>query len=486
MRFGGLVAVDKLNLQLGSQDLVGIIGPNGAGKTTVFNMITGHYRPAEGDIRLEGQSLCGKRPARITQQGIARTFQNIRLFKDLSVLDNIRLGAHHRIRYGLWSNILCNKKYRQEEERVREEALELLHIFGLKNKHAHLSKNLPYGEQRKLEIARALATKPKVLLLDEPAAGMNPKETKDLTQLIRWVRDQFKVAILLIEHDMRLVMDVCESIYVLDYGKLIAHGDPHRIQNDPKVIEAYLGIQEEGPSMSTAPLLQVKGMHVHYGNIHAIQGIDLSITKGEIVTVLGPNGAGKTTTLHTISGLLTPSQGSILFEGRPLTGLPANKIVARGISQSPEGRMVFPGLTVMENLEMGAYLRRDDKIERDKEDMFRLFPRLKERKRQPAGTLSGGEQQMLAIARACMANPRLLLLDEPSLGIAPILVKSIMEAICEINRRGTTILLVEQNAYAALKIAHRGYVLATGTVFMEGSAQELLDDKDIQKAYLGH
>ncbi|MCY4644421.1 MAG: ABC transporter ATP-binding protein [Bacteriovoracales bacterium] len=236
----------------------------------------------------------------------------------------------------------------------------------------------------------------------------------------------------------------------------------------------------------SSPLLEIRGMHIAYGNIRAIQGIDLHISKGEIVTILGPNGAGKTTTLHGISGLIPIAKGKIIFEGKHLSGLAPHKIVAHGISQAPEGRMVFPELTVMENLEMGAYLRRDDRIHEDRDKMFALFPRLKERGRQLAGTLSGGEQQMLAIARAYMAAPTLLLLDEPSLGIAPILVASIMEAICEINRQGTTILLVEQNAYAALKIAHRAYVLANGTIFMEGPAKELLENKEIQKAYLGH
>lgn len=236
------------------------------------------------------------------------------------------------------------------------------------------------------------------------------------------------------------------------------------------------------------PLLEVKGMHVHYGNIHAIHGIDLHINEGEIVTILGSNGAGKTTTLHTISGLLKPSSGQILFKGSPIESLKAFEIVKKGIAQSPEGRMVFPDLTVKENLEMGAYLRDDhEQIKKDYEYMFKLFPRLEERSKQLAGTLSGGEQQMVAIARAYMSRPQLLLLDEPSLGIAPILVQNIFSAIKEINKHDKmTILLVEQNAFAALKIAHRGYVLTTGEIAMQGDAKELISNEEIQKAYLGH
>jgi branched-chain amino acid transport system ATP-binding protein len=239
--------------------------------------------------------------------------------------------------------------------------------------------------------------------------------------------------------------------------------------------------------MSSPALLEVKDMHVHYGAIHAIHGINLQVNQGEIVTLLGANGAGKTTTLRTISGLLRPSRGTINFKQKEIHQLAPHQIVGLGLAQSPEGRWVFPDLTVQENLEMGAYLRTDKTaVEKDYQYMIGLFPKLKDRAQQLAGTLSGGEQQMVAIARAFMAEPTLLLLDEPSLGIAPILVKAIFEAIVDINKKGKTILLVEQNANAALKIAHRGYVLATGAILLEGTSQSLLANPEVQKAYLGH
>jgi branched-chain amino acid transport system ATP-binding protein len=233
-------------------------------------------------------------------------------------------------------------------------------------------------------------------------------------------------------------------------------------------------------------MLELKNVHTYYGNIHALKGISLKVEQGEVVTLIGSNGAGKTTTLRTIQGLLRPREGQILLEGEELQKIPPHEIVLRGISQSPEGRLIFSKMTVKENLEMGAYQRNDrDGISRDMEHVFHLFPRLKERLNQRGGTLSGGEQQMLSMGRALMARPRVMLLDEPSMGLAPILVDQIFDIIKTLNSEGTTILLVEQNARIALSIAHRGYVLETGEIVLSGPGKELLSSPEVKAAYLG-
>ncbi|MDY6029326.1 MAG: ABC transporter ATP-binding protein [Acidaminococcaceae bacterium] len=241
MVFGGLRAVSNLSLHIDEGELIGLIGPNGAGKTTAFNMITGVYTPTEGNIYFNGAKSSGKKSYQVTQMGMARTFQNIRLFSDLTVIENVKIAYNMHVTYNLFDAVIRDKKYLDQEEYITAKAMKLLKIFHLEEEADELAKNLPYGKQRRLEIARALATEPKLLLLDEPAAGMNPQETIELMEMIRWIREEFKLSILLIEHDMGLVMGVCERIYVLEYGLLIAEGTPEEIKNNKRVIEAYLG-----------------------------------------------------------------------------------------------------------------------------------------------------------------------------------------------------------------------------------------------------
>ncbi|TMD45583.1 MAG: ATP-binding cassette domain-containing protein, partial [Chloroflexi bacterium] len=359
---------------------------------------------------------------------------------------------------------------------------------------------------RRLEVARALALKPKLLILDEPAAGMNPAEKDRVRELIQQLNAD-GLTVLLIDHDMRLVMGVCQRIVVLNFGRKIADGAPGTVSNDPAVVTAYLGTHapkgathvpgsEEMDIAATpkpaasaepaSPLLDVRDLEVSYGAIKAVRGVSFGVGKGEIVALIGANGAGKSTILNTLSGVLRPHAGTARFGDLDLTTAAPDKIVRAGLAQVPEGREILARLTVRENMELGAWARRDRaRAHREIDDLMKQFPILGQRHNLPAGQLSGGEQQILAIARGLLAHPRLLLLDEPSLGLAPQMVDTVFEVIQRIHNEGVTILLVEQNALRALEIADRAYVVETGRILLSGTGATLRRNPEVQKAYLG-
>jgi ABC-type branched-subunit amino acid transport system ATPase component len=492
-RFGGLVAVADLELKVEEGSIWAIIGPNGAGKTTAFNVITGFLAPSGGTVRYAGRDVTGQPAHRLVQQGIARTFQNIRLFPLMTALENVVTGAHARLNSHPFGAILGLPSSRREELEAERAGMALLERVGLTAEADTLAGELPYGSQRRLEIARALASEPRLLLLDEPAAGANPYESAVLARLIREIRDS-GITVVLIEHDMSVVMRLSDGITVLDHGRKLAEGAPETIRNDGRVIEAYLGRDSGAESRGRAAsvvsgarsALRLEGLQASYGAIAAVKGVDLDVDEGEVVTLIGANGAGKSTTLKAIAGIVRPRAGEIRLFGERVTGAGAEAMVGRGVVLVPEGRQIFGRMTVHENLLMGAHQRSDAaEVAKDVDYVFGLFPVLLERRHQFGGTLSGGEQQMLAIGRALMARPKILMLDEPSLGLSPVLVQQVFDIIARLRDEGRTILLVEQNARMALSVANRGYVLQTGRIVLHDAAAKLLDNAQVRDAYLG-
>jgi ABC-type branched-subunit amino acid transport system ATPase component/ABC-type branched-subunit amino acid transport system permease subunit len=495
--FGGIVAVSNVSFELRRGEILGIIGPNGAGKTTVFNLLTGQYKPDSGSVTFKGKDITGMAAYKVAQAGVARTFQNIRIYRLLSVLDNVMVGAHARLRGGVWGSIIRPPNVARAEKEKEMQALRHLAFFNraLADRKDDFVTELNYADQRRVELSRAMLLDPELLLLDEPAAGMNSAEVDSITRQIGELRDA-GYTIILVEHQMPVVMGVSDRIVVMNKGEVLTEGTPAEIQKDEDVIKAYLGTQHEVSVEMKAdrsalhtgePQLKLSEVSAGYGKVRVLKGVSLEVYKGEIVTLLGANAAGKSTTIKTILGYTRATHGTIEFEGNHIEKKSTVDVIKAGMAVVPEGRRIFWRLTVEENLEMGAFSRNDPAlVKRGIERAYELFPILKERRSQKGGTLSGGEQQMLAIARAIMTEPRLLLLDEPSMGLSPVLVAQVMETVQQINKEwGTTIFMVEQNANEALKIADRGYVLQTGAIVLSDRAANLLVDDAMKEAYLG-
>jgi len=481
--FGGIKAASGVTFGAAPGRVTSVIGPNGAGKTTVLNLIGGFYRPDRGSIQLSDTELAGAPAWKVARAGIARTYQTTRLFASMSVIDNvlIAVGCGH-----LGSMVAAAAS--TQDRRAAEALLAFVGYHGALSTPAG---DLPHVDRRLVEIARALAMRPRALLLDEPAAGLMRADKDALSRLIRRIAD-LGLAVILVEHDMLLVMGISDEIVVLDAGMRIAMGAPSAVRRDPKVLKAYLGDGEmRARPRATAwngsrdAVLTTLKLTAGFGAAPVLESIDLDVRPGEMVTLIGANGAGKSTTMRAISGLLRPVDGSIILDNEPIGQLPPHRIARRALALVPEGRQVFPELSVLDNLVLGAHTRKDADHAADIAALLQRFPRLRERLTSRAGLLSGGEQQMLAIARGLMAKPRILLLDEPSLGLAPAMINELFDILAGLRDEGITILLVDQMASLALTVADRGYVLESGRIVRSAAASELSDDPELEAAYLG-
>ncbi|MBJ3777786.1 branched-chain amino acid ABC transporter ATP-binding protein/permease [Acuticoccus mangrovi] len=480
--FGGVQAAENVAFTAPPGKVTAIIGPNGAGKTTALNMIGGFYQPDAGSIRL-GRELAGAPAHEVARAGIARTYQTTQLFDHLSVIDNV-LIAMKKGRLGFLLGPRPGKADRQVAE-------DLLGVVGYRGPLAREARALPHVDRRLVEIARALATRPDVILLDEPAAGLSQADKESLAGLLTRLAEAGLVVIL-VEHDMDLVMGISDAVVVLDAGRPLMTGTPAEVQTSPAVRRAYLGEADFEGRPRPAPferrreaVVATTRLSAGYGAAPVLEAVEVEVDPGEMVAVLGANGAGKSTMMRAVAGLHRPVEGTIVLADRDITALKAHAIAGAGLALVPEGRQVFPEMSVRDNILMGAYRRRDLKPGPEIDALLKRFPRLADRIDQRAGVLSGGEQQMLAVARGLIARPRILLLDEPSLGLAPAMVRELYDALADLRDEGVTILLVDQMATLALAIADRGYVLENGEVVTSGTTEALKGDPAIEAAYLG-
>jgi branched-chain amino acid transport system ATP-binding protein len=484
--FGGVRAVRDLSFDARAGAITSIIGPNGAGKTTALNAICGFYRPDEGTVTLGERAISQLRPHQIPRAGIARTYQTSQLFETMSVIDNV-LIALRRGSLGAAALVAARR-----DDKNADIAESLLAFVGYAGAIDRPTSELSHVDKRLVEIARALAIRPAVLALDEPAAGLDAKDTATIDELLRKLA-AIGIGVILVEHHMELVMGVSNHVIVLDAGAKIAEGPPLDVAAEPAVRAAYLGAgeqparkRERALAAGAEALLTVRALSAGYGAATIVRDAALDIAEGELVAVLGANGAGKTTLMHSLSGLIRPIAGEVRFLGTRVDRLAADRIAGQGLILVPEGRQVFPELSVLDNLRLGGYARTSTDETRMIEALLERFAALKPRRHQRAGLLSGGEQQMLAIARGLMARPKVLMLDEPSLGLAPKLLEILYDLLAELREEGTTILLVDQAAALALSVADRAYILQSGAITHSGAANAVGQDPALVHAYLGN
>jgi branched-chain amino acid transport system ATP-binding protein len=506
--YGGVKALSDCSLEVREGEINGLIGPNGSGKTTLFNVITGYERVQQGRVRFNGAEITNAPPDRVFKLGIGRTFQLTRLFTRLTVLENMLVATQRK---ESWLRGVLRLAGSASEKR---RAIELLDFVGITRLAHEPAGNLSYGQRKLLELASLLVADPAILLLDEPAGGVNPTLITHLSDRIKELNRAGKT-ILVVEHNMEFVMNLCARITVLSQGSALVSGTPDQVRTNPAVLDAYLGGEDDPATqlelaedvghhnltrvsvtpVRTVPreklgdpkaLLSLRGITAGYGGGDILKQVSLEIPRGEITCVVGPNGAGKSTLMATISGLLTPRQGEIRFDDQIVSGLTPKQVLAKGIAQVPQAHSLFGEMTVRENVEMGAFTVSDQALVRKRlAAVEELYPIVRDRADEKAGSLSGGQQRLVEFARCLMLDPALIMLDEPSMGLDPQTRQMVFEMVELMHRQGKTILLVEQNARAGLKLSSRGVVLENGMVRLTGSGREVLEHPEIGALYLG-
>jgi branched-chain amino acid transport system ATP-binding protein len=482
--FGGIHAVKGVDLRVKDRTLHALIGPNGAGKTTAFNLISGMFAPDKGSIELAGTSIASMAPEAITGAGIGRSFQITNLFPTLSVAENVRLAVQARdpARFAIWTDASTLGT-------VNDEATVILRTMGLAGVEAAEAASLSYGGQRLLDMSLALATKPRVLLLDEPLAGLAAAERDRVGQLIKTISSD--VPVLLVEHDIDRVFALADAVTVMNDGQVLIDGSVDDARDSPRVQEVYIGSgthalagRHRASAALETKLLRLDGVNTFYGKSHILRDVSFDVKDREIVALLGRNGAGKSTLLKSIVGIAPPASGGIALGEDALARRSSAEITRRGVSYVPQGRGLFAGMSVAENMELGRLKRRTGVGKHwDEERIFEFFPRIKQRWRSPADYLSGGEQQMVAVARALSGDTRVLLLDEPFEGLAPAVVEELFEAFDKL-RQEVAIIIVDHHLDLALALSDRTVVLETGQVTHIGPSQALSGDLDTRRKVL--
>ncbi len=490
-RYGGVVATDDVSLTLGRGETLGIIGPNGAGKSTLIGLLGGALQADAGTVHFDGEDITRLGAPARARRGIGRTYQIPRPFLDMTVRENLLAARYSLHPFGRRSEALA------ASQRILERC-ELADAAELP------ARALPLLRRKRLEVARALALQPRLLLLDEVGAGLVDAEVSELIALIHSLRSEVD-GIIIIEHVLRVVRECCERLMVIHFGKHFAEGPTAQVLASDDVASVYLGTAntaaalEDGASAApvsqqlvaapavagSAALLELRGIHAGYGQARVLEGVDLALQRGQVVAILGTNGAGKTTLASVVNGTLAPSAGALLVDGRDVTGWAAHRIAALGLAACLEGRRIFAPLSVEENLLLAA--RGVARGERDARlaEVYALFPDLRERRASAGTSMSGGQQQMLAIARALMSRPRLVVFDEISLGLAPVVMDRLYAALAALKRAGLTMLIVEQDVERALALADHVHVMEHGRFALSGQAAAVRDDPRLRQLYIG-